>query len=133
MKNNKLTLTPKYSKIKSLFESQTNGSPEYGTNFEINGELDNLCYEFIDLLSIYTLEQGYGCIIEGVKMDLWKERIWTIVEKAGLLPPIAWKEELEILRLEELENEPDFIEDEQGVEEYLLYVKEDEEELETEE
>ena len=27
-------------------------------------------------------------------MDLWKERIWSLIENAGLLPEIAWKDEL---------------------------------------
>ena len=26
-------------------------------------------------------------------MDLWKERIWTLVENSGLLPNIAWKDD----------------------------------------
>jgi len=27
-------------------------------------------------------------------MDLWKERVWSLIENAGLLPEIAWKDEL---------------------------------------
>ena len=34
-------------------------------------------------------------------MDLWKERIWSLIENAGLLPEIAWKDELEAERLKE--------------------------------
>jgi hypothetical protein len=27
-------------------------------------------------------------------MDLWKERIWSLIENAGLLPDIAWRDDL---------------------------------------
>ena len=27
-------------------------------------------------------------------MNLWKERIWSVVENGGLLAPIAWKDDL---------------------------------------
>ena len=33
-------------------------------------------------------------------MDLWKERIWSLVENAGLLPEIAWRDDKESDRLE---------------------------------
>jgi hypothetical protein len=28
-------------------------------------------------------------------MNLWKERIWSLVENAGLLPEIAWRDDKE--------------------------------------
>ena len=87
-------LTPKWLKIKKMYETGTNGSDKYGTNFEIEGELDMLCHEFIDTIGEFTHEFGWDCTIEGVKMDLWKERIWSLVENAGLLPEIAWKDDL---------------------------------------
>jgi hypothetical protein len=94
-KKEKLFLTPKWLKIKQMFENGTNGSNEYGSNFPIDGELDILTQHFLGMISVITLKEGYDAVIEGVKMDLWKERIWAVVENAGLLPEIAWKEELE--------------------------------------
>jgi|TARA_S200002703_G_C3758880_1_gene233580 hypothetical protein len=87
-------LTPKWLEIKLMYETGTNGSDKYGTNFEINGELDKLTRDFIDIIGEFTREFGWDCIIENVKMDLWKERIWSLVENAGLLPEIAWKDDL---------------------------------------
>ena len=88
----KTIVTPKWQKIKAMYEAGTNGSVKYGTNFEIEGELDQLCCEFIDLMGVITTEYGWTCVIEDVKMDLWKERIWSLVENAGLLPEIAWRD-----------------------------------------
>jgi len=91
----KSIVTPKWLKIKSMFETETNGSDKYGTNFEIGGELDKLGLEFVDMLGDITHKQGFDCVVEGVKMDLWKERIWSLIENAGLLPEIAWRDDLE--------------------------------------
>ena len=33
-------------------------------------------------------------------MNLWKERIWSLVENAGLLPEIAWRDDKESDRVE---------------------------------
>ena len=94
-------LTPKWLEVKSMYENGTNGSNKYGTNFELGGELDTLTREFVDIIGEYTHQFGWDCVIEGVKMDLWKERIWSLIENAGLLPEIAWKDELEAERLKE--------------------------------
>ena len=112
MKVEKSVLTPKWQEIKAMFESNTNGSKEYGENFPIDGELDELTQHFIGMLGAITLKQGFDTVVEGVKMDLWKERIWSVVENAGLLPNIAWKDELEIEEVndtwEEVDNEFDY-------------------------
>lgn len=89
----KSILTHKWLTIKSMYEQGTNGSSEYGTNFEVDGELDNLSYEFIDALGVITQNLGFDCEVDGIKMDLWKERIWNLLENAGLLEDIAWKSE----------------------------------------
>jgi len=88
-------ITPKWLVIKSMYEAGTNGSDEYGSNFEIGGELDELCDEFIDMIGEITHQKGFDYIAEGVHLNLWKERIWSLVENAGLLPNIAWKDDLE--------------------------------------
>jgi hypothetical protein len=96
MKNTeKSIVTPKWLIIKEMYEKETNGSAKYGTNFPIDGELDQLCLEFIDMIGTLTQKFGFDSVIEGVKMDLWKERIWSLVENAGLLQDIAWKVDME--------------------------------------
>ena len=94
-KMQKSIVTPMWSKIKEMYETGTNGSDKYGTNFEVDGELDKLCCEFIDLMGEITTHYGWTAIVEDVKMDLWKERIWSLIENAGLLPEIAWRDDLE--------------------------------------
>jgi hypothetical protein len=89
----KSIVTPKWLKIKEMYEQGTNGSSKYGTNFELGGELDELALELVDLLGEITQKLGFDCVVEGVKMDLWKERVWSLIENAGLLPEIAWKDE----------------------------------------
>lgn len=95
MKVEKLIITPKWFQIKEMYEQGTNGSNKYGTNFEIGGELDILSEELVYMLGEITQKFGWDCVIEGVKMNLWKERIWSLIENAGLLPEIAWRDELE--------------------------------------
>ena len=113
-------LTPKWLEVKLMYENGTNGSDKYGTNFDIGGELDKLTREFIDIIGEYTHQFGWDCVIEGVKMDLWKERIWSLVENAGLLPEIAWKDELaaEAAKAAKLEEEMYDDEDEFDVDDY---------------
>ena len=89
----KSILTAEWLTIKAMYEANTNGSNQYGTNFPIDGELDQLTMKFIDKIGVLTQQLGFDCVIDGVKMDLWKERIWSLVENAGLLPEIAWKDE----------------------------------------
>ncbi len=49
-------------------------------------------------------------MVEDIKMDLWKERIWTLIQSAGLLEEIAWRDDLEADRLAEEEAEEDIYE-----------------------
>ena len=113
-------LTPKWLVVKTMYENGTNGSDKYGTNFDIGGEFAKLTREFIDIIGEYTHQFGWDCVIEGVKMDLWKERIWSLVENAGLLPEIAWKDELaaEAAKAAKLEEEMYDDEDEFDVDDY---------------
>ena len=93
-KTQKSILTAEWLTIKAMYEANTNGSNKYGTNFPIDGELDQLTMNFIDKIGDLTNKMGFDCVIDGVHMNLWKERIWSLVENAGLLPEIAWKDEL---------------------------------------
>ena len=106
-------VTPKWQKIKAMYEAGTNGSDKYGDNFEIEGELDILCCEFIDMVGEITADRGFDCVVEDIKMDLWKERIWSLVENAGLLPEIAWRDDKESDRLE-AEDKWNSYDDEEG-------------------
>lgn len=103
-------VTPKWVEIKEMYEKGTNGSDKYGTNFEIKGELDIISSEFVDILGELTRQFGWGCVIEDIKMDLWKERIWSLIENAGLLPEIAWRDDLakdEEIAAKKLEDDED--------------------------
>jgi|TARA_R110000796_G_scaffold209057_1_gene325402 hypothetical protein len=95
MKMQKSYVTPKWIKIKGIYKANTNGSDKYGTNFPIKGELDNMSMEFVEMLGVLTRKFGWDYIIEDVSLDLWKERIWSLIENAGLLQDIAWKLEKE--------------------------------------
>lgn len=96
MKNTqKSILTAEWLTIKSMYEANTNGSSKYSTNFPIGGELDQLSLDFIDKLGVLTTQLGFECTVDGVHMNLWKERIWSLVENAGLLQDIAWKVDME--------------------------------------
>ena len=100
-KAKRLVLTNEWVEIKEMFEKDTNGSDEYGENFEIGCKLDILTRSFLDRLGDITTHKGYYCVIDGVKMNLWKERIWSVIENAGLLAPIAWK--IDIAKQEEID------------------------------
>jgi len=88
MSKNLGPIAQEWSKIKSIYDTNTNGNSEYGKNFKIGGELDAMIEEFIDKLGKLTEHYGFRCIIDGVKLDLWKDRIWNLCENAGLLPPL---------------------------------------------
>lgn len=113
MKMQKSYITPKWLTIKGIYKANTNGSDKYGTNFPIGGELDDLSMEFVEMLGVLTQEFGWNHEVEDVPLDLWKERIWSLIENAGLLQDIAWK----------LDKEDDEIED-------SFYKDEDEFEME---
>ena len=121
-KAKKLILTNDWVEIKEMYEANTNGTDEYGKNFPINGEFDDLTKEFLDKVGYLTGKLGYECVVDDVHMNLWKERIWSVIENGGLLAPIAWKgdlekEERELAKKEA--DEKDFYTDEFGnIEEY---------------
>ena len=86
-------ITPQWLTLKEMYENGTNGSKEYGANFPIGGELDQLSSKLVNELGLITQQLGYDCLIEGIKLNLWKERVWCLIENAGLLPEIAWRDE----------------------------------------
>jgi hypothetical protein len=81
----KMPITAKWLKIKKMYEENTNGKREFGENFEPGGELDTLALDFAEMLGDITYRFGFKCTVEDIKMDLWKERIWNLIQAAGLL------------------------------------------------
>ena len=120
-KMKKQFLTPKWLEIKAMYEDGTNGSDKYGTNFPVKGELNTLTTDFIDIIGELTRQFGWECIIEEVHMNLWKERIWSLIENAGLLPEIAWRDDLakdEEIAAKKLEDEKEYLGEDYDMEEY---------------
>lgn len=91
----KQTITPKWEVLKQMFKEGTNGVERYGKNFQLDGEFNTLASEFVDMLGDITVDQGFRIEIEGLTLDQWKERGWNIIERAGLLPEIAWRDDKE--------------------------------------
>jgi hypothetical protein len=105
-------ITPKWLKIKKMYKEGTNGSKKYGTNFELGGELNVLALELIDMLGEITQKNGFDCIVEDIEMDLWKKRVWSLIENAGLLNAIETDDEEEG---EEDEDDDWFIKEEENI------------------
>jgi hypothetical protein len=74
MKKDKHTIEIKFLDLKTKFKNN---------ELTIN-EIDNLTCELLLELALLT-ENGIK-EINGVSIDLYKDRVWWIVEKAGLLP-----------------------------------------------
>ena len=107
-------ITPRWLTLKRMYKEGTNGSKKYGTNFELGGELNVLALELIDMLGEITMKNGFDCVVEDIEMDLWKKRVWSLIENAGLLNAIETEDDED----EDLEDEDDtnwFIEDESEV------------------
>ena len=107
-------ITPRWLTLKRMYKEGTNGSKKYGTNFELGGELNVLALELIDMLGEITMKNGFDCVVEDIEMDLWKKRVWSLIENAGLLNAIETEDDDN----EDLEDEDDtnwFIEEESEV------------------
>ncbi len=87
-KKEKHIIETKFETLKSKFKN----------NELTTDEIDNLTCELI--LDLALLTEGGITEINGTSIDLFKDRVWWIVEKAGLLPPYRDEEE-------EIENEFD--------------------------
>jgi hypothetical protein len=87
-KKEKHIIETKFETLKSKFKN----------NELTTDEIDNLTCELI--LDLALLTEGGITEINGTSIDLFKDRVFWIVEKAGLLPPYRDEEE-------EIENEFD--------------------------
>jgi hypothetical protein len=65
-------------------------------NYDIK-ELDHLTCELIAHLSLLTVNGVKE--IDGVSIDTYKDRVWWVVEKIGLLPEYRDEDEKEILEM----------------------------------
>ena len=81
MKKEKHIIETKFETLKSNFKNNT----------LTTDEIDNLTCELILDLALLT-ESGIT-EINGTSIDLFKDRVWWIVEKAGLLPEYRDEEE----------------------------------------
>jgi len=75
----KFPITNKFLTIKNMYKSK---------NFDIE-VFDALSMDLINLLGELTM---VGTVeVEGLHIDKWKDRVWNLIENAGLLP--EYKEE----------------------------------------
>jgi len=92
MKKDKHTIEIKFLDLKTKFKNN---------ELTIN-EIDNLTCELLLELALLT-ENGIK-EINGTSIDLFKDRVWWIVEKAGLLPEYRDPED----EFEDIEIEDDY-------------------------
>jgi hypothetical protein len=75
-------ITNKFLEVKRVFKNGVNlACREEVEHFDnISGQL------LIDLAEMTIDGMGGDTIIEGVKLDLWKDRVWHLIERVGILP-----------------------------------------------
>jgi hypothetical protein len=72
----------------------------YKNREKVNFDLelfDTLSTDLINLLAEYTLNGIEE--IEGLHIDKWKDRVWNLIENAGLLPEYKEEDENEIIEI----------------------------------
>jgi len=74
-----------WKELKLMYDVKTNGNSEYGENFEIGGELDMMSLALVTKLGELTEELGWDAEVENVPLEMWKKRVWNLIENAGLL------------------------------------------------
>jgi hypothetical protein len=75
-------VSPRFEEIKAIYKRDKD---KYGDKFPIGGELDVKAMGLIEALACITISEGSQILIEGMNLDFWKNRVWIIVENAGLL------------------------------------------------
>lgn len=75
-------ITNKFLEVKRVFKNGVDlANREEVEHFDnISGQL------LIDLAEMTIDGMGGDTIIEGVKLDLWKDRVWHLIERVGILP-----------------------------------------------
>jgi hypothetical protein len=78
----KFPITSKFEVIKQMYKSRSKNG------FDIDA-FDALSMDLINLLGELTMMGVTE--VEGMHIDKWKDRVWNLIENAGLLP--EYKEE----------------------------------------
>jgi hypothetical protein len=87
-------VSPRFEEIKAIYKRD---KEKYGNKFPIGGELDMKAMELIEALACITISEGSQILIEGMNLDFWKNRVWIIVENAGLLAELPGDVDDEIM------------------------------------
>ena len=90
---NDINIKESWEAVKVMYDQNTNGTNEYGANFEIGGILDDMLFELLGDLARLTEEFGWDYAVDGMSLDGWKKRVWNMIEKAGLLEEYEWCED----------------------------------------
>ena len=72
-------ITPQWLTLKEMYENGTNGSKEYGANFPIGGELDQLSSKLVNELGLitYSYLTTTNRISEmGLNVDLYRQKMF---------------------------------------------------------
>jgi len=73
----KFPITNQFLDLKQMFKE---GVTDLEAFDNLSGQL------LIDLTQLTESGVSGDDIIEGVKLDLWKDRVWHLIERAGILP-----------------------------------------------
>lgn len=75
-------ITNKFLEVKRVFKNGV----DLANRKEVE-HFDNISGQLlIDLAEMTVDGMGGDTIIEGVKLDLWKDRVWHLIERVGILP-----------------------------------------------
>ena len=86
----KFPITNRFEIIKQMYKNREK------VNFDLE-LFDTLSTDLINLLAEYTLNGIEE--IEGLHIDKWKDRVWNLIENAGLLPEYKEEDENEIIEI----------------------------------
>jgi hypothetical protein len=86
----KFPISNRFETIKQMYKNRNK------VNFDIE-TFDLLSTDLINLLGECTMN-GIG-EIEGLHIDKWKDRVWNLIENAGLLPEYKEEDESEIVEI----------------------------------
>jgi hypothetical protein len=86
----KFPITNRFETIKQMYKSREK------VNFDLE-LFDTLSTDLINLLAECTMNGIEE--IEGLHIDKWKDRVWNLIENAGLLPEYKEEDEDEIFEI----------------------------------
>jgi hypothetical protein len=86
----KFPISNRFETIKQMYKNRNK------VNFDIE-TFDLLSTDLINLLGECTMNGIEE--IEGLHIDKWKDRVWNLIENAGLLPEYKEEDESEIIEI----------------------------------